>query len=149
MPRAIAPHAMHARRRIAREFDPLRIQRMELRMNHRARKRHIVPAALPSKRPATRPHSSPLECRGQPFAIGADGAFAELGAGAIQRWSLRERLPVHRPQAAAAREDNLLVHPDAAPRRRDGSPRPLVSCRVSRAYPARSRRSAATRYGTK
>ncbi len=40
----VAPDAVHARRRIAREFDPFRFQRMELRMNHGARKRDGMPA---------------------------------------------------------------------------------------------------------
>ena len=38
--RTVAAHAMHARRRIARELDPPGLQRMELRMNHGARERN-------------------------------------------------------------------------------------------------------------
>ena len=42
--RAIAAHAMHARRRIARELDPLGLERMKLWMNHGTRKRDQLPA---------------------------------------------------------------------------------------------------------
>ena len=41
---AVAPDAMHARRRVACELDPFRLERMELRMNHRAWKRNGMPA---------------------------------------------------------------------------------------------------------
>ena len=53
-PGPVTPHAVHARRRVAREFDPFRLQRMKLRMDHGPGKWNLAPAE-PSKRPATRP----------------------------------------------------------------------------------------------
>ena len=41
---AVAADAMHARRRVARELDPLRLERVKLRMDHGSRKRNLAPA---------------------------------------------------------------------------------------------------------
>ena len=86
---AIAADAVHARRRVARELDPFRLQRMELRMNHGARKRDRMPAGsveAPGNQAALR---AGFEGGGEPLAIAADRAFAQLGAGMIRRCSAR------------------------------------------------------------
>ena len=54
----VAAHAKHARRRITCKDQPIRFQRMELRMNHSSRERNQSPFAAVA-RPVTMPDCAP------------------------------------------------------------------------------------------
>ena len=137
---AIAADAVHARRRVAREFNPFRFQRVELRMNDGARKWNGMPAGSIEASGNQAALGAGFERGREPLAIAADGALAQLGAGVIGDATLGQRvaldgLPVDGPQAAAAGEDQGF--PIRMQRRRKGwMASPLVICRgVSESSP--------------
>jgi hypothetical protein len=75
-PRPIPPDAEHAGRRIACEQNPIRIDRVKLRMDHRAREGNHVPAG-PIRAPGRNAVAAALlDGRRQPLPVRAQRAFA-------------------------------------------------------------------------
>jgi len=106
--RTVAAHAMHARRGIARELDPAGLERMELRMDHRARERNHRgrrPVEAADNQPSLRRAAGlPREGRGQPAAIGTDRALAKLHARESKDAALFEGAAPDGPQFPSTRD---------------------------------------------
>ena len=77
---AVAAHAMHARSGIAGELDPLRLERMKLRMDDGARKRNQRPEPAVDAAGDQAALRALLDRGGEPFAIGGKRTLAELRA---------------------------------------------------------------------
>ncbi len=116
----ITAHAVHARGWIAGEFDPFRLERMELRMDDGPRKRNQFPSG---------PHGTPGHqallgalldgCR-DPFAGSVQGTFTELGAWEIDYAILRKPGSIDPPDCAAAhKKDKLPVRVNGRRERMD------------------------------
>ena len=71
----IAADAMHARGGIAGELDPLGFERVKLRMDDGARERNGMPVRAIEASSNKAGLVAAFVCRGEPFAIGADGTF--------------------------------------------------------------------------
>src|SRR5262245_7531050 len=108
-PGAVAPHAVHARRRIAGEFDPLRIERMKLRMNHRARERNQAPTTAITTADDNAAAVPLFHRGGQPLPSRALGALDELRAGKLDNHPLREALAIYLPNAPTAHEEDAVA----------------------------------------
>src|SRR5437879_13771900 len=104
--RAVSADAVHARRGVAGEFDPVGLEWMKLRMNHRAREWNETPSG--PIRPAHDQSLSapPLTGRGNPLALRAQRAFAQLRPLEPRNASLLKALTVDLPHATAADEEN-------------------------------------------
>src|SRR6185312_7388438 len=102
-PRAVTPYTMHTRRGVPRELDPLRLQRMKLRMNDSTRKRDRAPSG-PVVPPNRQAGFRAAFVRGsQPFAVRTDGTFTQL---CIREF---ENPPVASPQSPASRHDQRFA----------------------------------------
>ena len=90
-------------------------------MNHGARERNGVPAGAIEAAGGQPVLRSGFEGGGEPLAIAADGALAQLGAGVAGDAALGEGVPVDGPQAVAAREDQgFAIGMERGGKRMDG-----------------------------
>src|SRR5262249_33254169 len=105
-PFSVAPHAVHPWRRIARKLDPLRIERMKLRMNHCSRERDHAPLGSIGPPDHNTEGGAVLDCRCQPFAPAAKRAFSKLRAAELRYTSLLQCAPVDLPHSATAHEED-------------------------------------------
>ena len=78
-------------------------------MDHGARKRDGVPAGAIEAAGDEAALRAGFEGRGEPLAIPADGAFAQLGAGLRDNRALGKGVPMDGPQAASAGEDQRFA----------------------------------------
>ncbi len=72
---AVAADAVHARGGVAGELDPLRVERMELRMDHGARKGDDMPSGSIDPACGDAGPAIELDCGSQPVATGTQGDF--------------------------------------------------------------------------
>ncbi|NUM89114.1 MAG: hypothetical protein HUU37_07920, partial [Bdellovibrionales bacterium] len=80
---AVAADAMHARRRVAGEFDPFRVERVELRVDDRSRKWNHLPAAAVDAAGGDAGLAVLFNGRRKPLSAGAQRDLAKLGAGEV------------------------------------------------------------------
>src|SRR5947207_3677654 len=108
-PRSIPAHAVHPGRGIAGKDEPLRIERMELGMNHGSLERDPMP---------TRTISSPdhdtaprvlFDSRSQPLAATAERTLAKLCTREIDNLFLLQCAPVDAPDRGAAHKKYQLT----------------------------------------
>ncbi len=144
---AVAAHAMHARRGIARELDPLGLERMELRDESRCAGNGITVDEVPSKRLTTRPRlGAPQDCPAKAAVSQPPSGLIEhspscMPAKAKMRRSARvPRSMAHSsPPCVPSESPPAFRHRGAAPRSTDGWAR-----RGSTAAPRRRRARART-----
>src|SRR5262249_33237434 len=99
----------HARRRVAGKLDPLRIERMKLRMDHRSGKGNQAPSATVRTPDDNAAGFALLDRRRHPLPSRAERALSQLGAVELHNRALRQGRAIDFPSAAAGYEEDALA----------------------------------------